>query len=117
MRKAPTYDWEWFINHAPFKKILTEYCDLDIKKDVRRFAICCGIWDTSNEYNITVSLKKFEDNFGEIKSELLKTNVCKKNEEIFDYVNKIKCDKQDLCFLIIDGCIANCEGRFEWHWL
>lgn len=117
MRKAPTYDWLWFISHAPFKKIITEYCDLDVKKEVKRFAVCCGIWDTSNEYEITVSLKKFQDNFEEIKTKLLNTNVCKKNDEVFEFVNYLKPDKYDLCCLIMDGCIVNCEGKFTWHWL
>lgn len=116
MKKSPTYDWDWLVSHAPFKKIITECCDLDVKKKVQRFAVCCGIWDTSNEYEITVSLKKFEDNFEEIKARLLNTNVCKKSEEVFDYINEMKCSKRELCFLITDGCIANCEGKLTWHW-
>ena len=117
MRKAPAYDWDWFISHAPFKKILTEYCDLSVKKDTEKVAVCCGVWDISNKYNVTVSLKKFENNFEEIKAKLLNTNVCKKDKEVYDYVNDMKCEKYDLCCLIMDGCIVNCEGRLSWNWL
>lgn len=117
MRKVPTYNWLLFISHAPFKKILTEYCDLSVEKEVTRFAVCCGIWDTSNHYKITVSLKKFEDNFEEIKSRLLNTNVCKNNDDVLELVNYLEPNKHDLCCLIMDGCIANCEGRFTWNWI
>lgn len=117
MRKVPTYDWDWFISHAPFKKILTEYCDLSVKKEVEKFYICCGIYDAYNHYEIAANLKKFQDNIEEIKIKLLNTNVCKKNKEIFDYVNKLEGSKSELCSLIMDGCIANCEGRFAWNWV
>ena len=117
MRKTPTYDWEWFISHAPFKKILTEYCDLNIEKEITRFYVVCGIWDTSNHYKITVSLKKFEDNFEEIKDKLIKTKVYKKNDEVFEFVNYLEPNKHDLCRLILDGCIVNCEGKLSWNWI
>ena len=33
MKKTPAYDWIWFQNHAPFKKILEETCELEIEKE------------------------------------------------------------------------------------
>lgn len=118
MRKVPTYDWDWFTSHAPFKKILTEYCDLKIEKHTEKFAVCCGIWDISNHYEITVNLKKFKENFEEIKTKLLNTRVCKNDKDVVEFVNCLNPnDKFDLCCLIMDGCIKNCEGKFTWHWI
>ena len=116
MRKQPTYNWDWFESHTPFKKILTETCNLEIEKEVQRFYVFAGIYQTRNHYKIKVNYHLFQSNFDKIKNLLLETNVCKKNKDVFDLVNKSECNKKDLGFLIIDGCIANVSGSFEWDW-
>lgn len=116
MRKLPTYDWEWFESHTPFKKILTEICGLEIKKEVQKFHVFAGIYQTSNHYKIKINYSLFESNFDKIKNMILKTNACKKNKEIFDWINKMECSKRELCSLITDGCMAIDGGSFEWDW-
>ena len=116
MRKAPTYDWDWFESHTPFKKILTETCGLEIEKEVHKTYVCAGIYQTNNHYKIKVNYPLFESNFDNIKNMLLKTNVCKKNKDVFDFVNKMECSKINLSSLIIDGCMAIVSGSFEWDW-
>ena len=116
MRKSPTYDWEWFERHTPFKKILTETCGLEIKKEIYRIYVFAGIWQPTNYYRIKINYPLFEANFEKIKNLLLNTNVCKKNKDVFDYVNSIACSKRELCSLVHDGCMKNPTGSFEWDW-
>lgn len=116
MRKQPTYDWEWFERHTPFKKILTETCGLEIEKEVQKFYVFAGIFSKRNHYKIKVNYPLFGSNFDKIKNLLLETNVCKRSKDVFDFVNKIECSKKDLGLLIIYGCIAPVEGSFEWDW-
>lgn len=115
-RKTPTYDWDWFENHTPFKKILTETCGLEIEKEVHKVYVFAGIYQTNNHYKIKINYSLFANNFDNIKARLLNTNVCKKNKDVFDFVNKATCCKRDLCFLITDGCMAINGGSFEWDW-
>ena len=63
-----------------------------------------------------VSESMFEEKFEEVKERLLKTNICRKNKEIFDWINELECSKRAMCMVITDGCIANVSGSFEWDW-
>lgn len=110
-----SYDFDWFENHTPFKKILENYCDLEIKKNIVERYIHSFIKVKENHYSIKVNYEKFILNFDEIKKRLLNTNICKNCTDVNDMVSDLKCDKHDLCWLIIDGCIANCSGYFDWH--
>lgn len=115
MRKKPTYDWKWFESHTPFKKILAETCGLEIEKEVHKIPTIAGYYTTNNHYKIKVDYKKFENNFEEIKRRLLNTNVCKNNQEIFNYFNKKECNKRTLGDFVTRGCIKNTSGSFEWN--
>ena len=114
MRKTPTYDWEWLQSHTPFKSILEKACDLEIEKEVLKIPTIAGYYTTSNHYTIKYNYSVFERDFEKIKSLLLNTNVCKKNNEIFDYVNEMDSSKRSAGMLIITGCIKNASGSFEW---
>ena len=48
---------------------------------------------------------------------LLNTNVCKKNKDVYDFVNEMDCSKRNIAYLIIDGCIKNVSGSFEWDYM
>lgn len=112
--KSPTYDWDWFDNHMPFKPILEKYCDLEIEKEYIPYRVFGSVWSKRIHYNIVVDYNKFSDNFVLIISDILDTRVCKNNEEVFNFVKEISCDKRGLSKLILDGCIAKAEGSFEW---
>lgn len=116
MRKIPTYDWDWFESHTPFKKILEETCELEIYKEVIPYNVIGYIWSNRNHYNIKLNYPMLQDNFEEIKRQILNTRVCKHNKEIFDWIDKLECSKKEICYVIICGCIANVSGSFTWDW-
>lgn len=113
-RKAPTYDWDWFEIHTPFKSILERTCDLEIEKEVHRIPTIAGYYTTNNHYKIRYNQPVFERDFDNIKSLLLNTNICKKNKDVFDFVNEMDCSKRNAGRLIMYGCIKNVSGSFEW---
>lgn len=116
MRKKPTYDVDWVYSHTPFKKILTETCDLKIEKTKRRKFVLPGIPIYRNHYIIQFNFPLFKERFEEIKKRLLNTNLCRNNKECFDWINELQCSTSNVCGVVIDGCIANPEGSFEWDW-
>lgn len=116
MRKTPTYDWAWFESHTPFKKILEETCELEIEVESVPYRVFGDIWSTYKQYYIKVNYPMFQNNWEEIKTRVLNTRVCKHNQEIFDYINKMNSSKKDACYLILDGCISNVGGSFKWDW-
>lgn len=113
-RKAPTYDWDWFESHAPFKSILERTCDLEIEKEVQKIPTIAGGYTTNNHYKIRYNHPVFKRDFDKIKSLLLNTNICKKNKDVFDFVNEMDCSKRNAGYLIMYGCIKNVSGSFEW---
>mgnify|MGYP003291793603 CR=1 FL=1 len=113
-RKAPTYDWDWFESHTPFKSILERTCSLEIEKEVQKIPTIAGCYTTNNHYKIRYNQSVFERDFDNIKSLLLNTNICKKNKDVFDFVNEMDCSKRNACRLIMYGCIKNVSGSFEW---
>lgn len=116
MRKTPTYDWDWVESHAPFKKILEDTCELEIDTYKRKIPVIAGIFTYSNHYAIKFNFPMFEEKFEEVKQKLLKTNLCRKNKEVFDWINELECSKREVGHVIVDGCIANVSGSFEWDW-
>ena len=116
MRKTPTYDWDWFNLHTPFKKIFEETCEFEVDKEVIPYRVFGNIWSTRNHYNIKVNYPMFQSNFVEIKKRILNTRVCKHNQEIFDWINEMECTKRNACELITDGCMAQAYGSFTWDW-
>jgi hypothetical protein len=116
MRKRPTYDWDWFESHTPFKKILEETCGLEIELENIPYQVFGNIWSTRKHYNIKCSYQMWQDNFENIKKQILNTRVCKHNKEIFDSVNEMDCSKKSISDLILDGCISNVSGSFKWDW-
>ena len=60
MRKKPTYDLDWVYAHTPFKKILTETCDLKIEKIKRRKPVLPGIFTYWNHYIIQFNFPLFQ---------------------------------------------------------
>ena len=116
MRKKPTYDVDWVYSHTPFNKILEETCDLKIEKIKRRKPVLPGIFTYWNHYIIQFNFPLFKERFEEIKKQLLNTNLCRNNKEYFDWINELNCLTSEVCHVIIDGCIANPKGTFEWDW-
>ena len=116
MIKTPTYDWEWFDSHTPFKKILEETCELDIEKEIIPYRVFGNIWSKRVHYNIKLNYPMLKDNFEEVKRRILNTRVCKYNKEIFDYVNKMESSKKDACNLVTDGCMSYSSASFSWDW-
>lgn len=112
--KKPTYDWEWFQSKKPFKKILEDTCGLVIEKEVQRIPTVAGCYCINNHYRIKVNYERFASEFDSIKSRLLNTNVCKKNPDVFSYVNEKQCSVRTLCNIIQDGCMADICGSYEW---
>lgn len=115
-KKSPTYDWEWFKSHTPFKKILEETCELEIEKENIPHRVFGNIWSTYHRYNIKFNYPMFQDNFEQIKQRILNTRVCKHNKDVFDYVNKMDGSKKDASNLILNGCMSNVSGSFKWDW-
>ena len=116
MKRASIYDWDYFISKAPFKKILTDVCGLSISKKVKKTYIIFDCYQTSNHYMVRINFKSFQDNFETIKNRLLNTRICKHNKDVFDFVRELECTKKDLCSLVMDGCIKEVSGSFEWDW-
>ena len=116
MRAKPTYDWEWFESHSPFKKILEKMCGLEIEHELQRIPTVCGCYTTNHHYKIKYNRAIFERDFEKIKGILLKTNVCKKNKDVFDFVNELECDKRSMSDLVLFGCgcMKYNSGSFEW---
>jgi hypothetical protein len=114
--KKPFYDWNWFTSKKPFLKILQKYCDLSIKKEVNyryelgRFKI------PMNKYYISYDMNMLKNNFRDLKQDLLKTNICKNNNEVKEIVECVSIDnKQNFEIdIILNGCITNCEGSLIW---
>lgn len=116
MRKTPTYDWEWFESHTPFKNILTKTCDLEIEHEIHRIPTIAGCYTINHHYKIKFNLPVFERDFEKIKKLLLNTNICKKNKDVFDFVNEKECSKRTMCDWILYGCgcMKYNGGSFEW---
>ena len=119
MRKAPTYDWEWFESHSPFKKTLEKMVDLSIDHEIQRIPTIAGCYAINHHYIITYNKKRFEDNFDEIKKMLLNTNICKRNNDVYSFVEELSCCGRSFGDLIMHGC--GCykyhSGSFEWHYI
>ena len=116
MRKKPTYDLDWVYSHTPFKKILEETCDLKIEKSKIQNPEAPGLDTSWHHYMIRFNFPRFKERFEEIKKQLLNTNLCRNNKEYFDWINELGCSTSEVCHVIIDGCIANASGFFEWDW-
>lgn len=116
MSKTPTYDWNWFKSHTPFKKILEETCELEIEKEYIPYHVFGNIWSKGIRYNIKLNYPMLQSNFKEIKRRLLNTRVCKHNKDVFDFVNKKECTKRDICALVMDGCLSYDSASFTWDW-
>ncbi len=116
MRSKPTYDWEWFESHAPFKRILEETCGLYIKHEVQKIPTIAGCWTTNHHYKITYSRVLFERDFKQIKEKLLNTRICKHNKDVYDFVEEQTCCVRSFCNIIMHGCgcYKYCGGSFEW---
>ena len=113
-RKVPTYDYDWFKSHTPFKRILEETCELEIEKEDIPYQVFGNIWDTRRHYNIKLNYAMFQNNFEYIKQRILNTRICKHNKDIFDYVNKMGSSKKDVFFLISEGCLSYDSASFSW---
>lgn len=117
MRKKPTYDWDWFESHTPFKSILEKMCELEIEHEIHKIPV----WMTytiNHHYKIRYNRSKFERDFNSIKAALLKTNICKKNPDVYEWVNERECNKRTFNDFIIDGCIGSRKNMccsFEWN--
>ena len=117
MRAKPTYTWEWFESHTPFKNILEKMCDLKIEHEAQKIPTIAGCWTTNHHYIITYNKKLFEDNFETIKQALLKTNICKYNKDVYEFVNEKTFSNRTISDLVIQdcGCYKYHSGSFEWH--
>ena len=116
MRNKPTYDWEWFEAHAPFKKILEKMCMLKIEHEIQRIPTIVGCYAINHHYKIKYNRSIFERDFEKIKNLLLNTNICKKNKDVFDFVNEKECNKRTMSDWILYGCgcMKHHSGSFEW---
>lgn len=119
MRNKPSYDWEWFESHAPFKNILEKMCQLNIEHEVQRIPTVAGCYAINHHYKIKYNRKMFEQYFDTIKSMLLNTNICKKNKDVFDFVNEKTCNKRTMGDWVLYGCgcMKYNGGSFEWDFM
>ena len=111
---TPSYSWEWFENHAPFKNILERYCDLRIYHRFQKYSYF-GI--NNHHYEIFYDKALFVENFDKIKNEMLHTRVCRGNKDVYDFVNKKECNNRSISDLIVYGCgcMRHQSASFEWH--
>ena len=116
MRAKPTYTWEWFESHEPFKKTLEKMCGLQIEHELQRIPTVAGCWTTNHHYKIKYNKALFERDFDIIKQALLKTNICKHNKDVYDFVEEQTCCKRSFGELIMAGCgcFKYNSGSFEW---
>ena len=116
MRNKPTYDWEWFESHSPFKNILEKMCELHIEHEIQRIPTIAGCWTTNHHFKIRYNRERFEKDFERIKEKILKTNICKYNKDVYDFVEELNCCTMSFYYLIMHGC--GCYkyggGSFEW---
>lgn len=117
MRKTPTYDWEWFESHAPFKKILEKMCELHIEHEIQRIPTIAGCYVKNHHFKIKYNRAMLEKYFDTIKSTLLTTNICKKNKDVYEFVDEMECTTRNICALITHGCgcMKYNGGSFEWN--
>lgn len=117
MRKKPTYTWEWFESHTPFKKILENMCELHIDHEVQRIFTIAGNYVINHHFIITYNRKLFEDNFEAIKQALLKTNICKNNKDVYEFVSEKTFSNRTISDWVAHGCglYKYHGGSFEWH--
>jgi hypothetical protein len=117
MRNKPSYDWEWFESHAPFKRILEKMCELEIEHEAQRIPTIAGCCTVNHHYKIKYNREMFERYFDTIKGMLLNTNICKKNKDVFDFVSEKECNKRTLGDFVLHGCgcMKYHSGSFEWH--
>lgn len=115
MRKKPTYDWEWFESHTPFKSILEKMCGLEIEHEIHRIPVWMH-YTINHHYKIRYNHPIFERDFDKIKAALLKTNICKNNTDVYEFVNKRECSKRTFSDFVTYGCICikNKSCSFEW---
>ena len=116
MRAKPTYTWEWFESHTPFKNILEKMCDLHIEHEIQHIPTVCGCYAINHHYKIKYNRALFEKYFDTIKDMLLHTNICKHNRDVYNFVEEQTCCKRSFGDLIMQGC--GCykyhSGSFEW---
>lgn len=116
MQKTPSYDWEWFRSHAPFRKIFEELCELEIEKEVIPYRVIGNIWSKGLKYNIKLNYPMLQDNFAEIKKRILNTRICKHNKKIFDWISELECSKGKISEVITRGCLIYESASFSWDW-
>jgi hypothetical protein len=116
MRNKPTYDWEWFENHTPFKSTLEKMCGLEIEHEIHKIPVWFS-YTINHHYKIKYNYAAFERNFAAIKAALLNTNICKNNADVYEFVNKRDCSQRTFGDLVLDGCICrkNKSCSFEWY--
>lgn len=116
MRKKPTYTWEWFENHTPFKNVLEKMCDLQIEHEIHKIPVWMS-YTINHHYKIRYNHSIFERDFDKIKAALLKTNICKNNTDVYEWVNKRECNKRTFSDFVTYGCIGSGKNKscsFEW---
>lgn len=116
MRNKPTYDWEWFESHTPFKNTLEKMCDLHIEHEIHRIPTICGCYTINHHYKIKYNIALFERYFDTIKSVLLSKNICKKNKDVYDFVAKKEYSKRTLNDFVLYGCICIKDKSCSFEW-
>ena len=117
MRKMPEYDWSWLRSHAPFKKILEETCELEVEKENIPYRVIGNIHSIGTRYNITLNYTMLQDNFEEVKRQLLNTRICKHNKRVFDWISQLECSKGQISEVITRGCLMYDSASFKWNWI
>ncbi len=115
------YNWEYFKNKTPYRKILEDFCDLNI----------CS-WRTGSgyyavqHYNISYNQEKFVQNLPLIKEKLMKTKFAKTIESEMAYVKNLPETLNDfenayaisrvVSHIICDGCIRKGSSSIHYKW-
>lgn len=119
--KEIVYDYEYFLNRAPYRKILENLCDLRI--DSYRSSSGCH---ATQHYDISYDQLKFVQNLPEIKRRLLNTKFAKCVEDEAEYIKKIPDSLDEFknayaisrvaSDLIADGCIRRGASSIRYTW-
>ena len=115
------YDWEYFQNKTPFRRIFEKYCNLEID------SYSMGSqYHRIQHYDISYDMALYMQNIKEIKQALLKTKMCKYlegmrkkiediPETIEEYENAYAIGRI-ASSLIVDGCTRHTASSIKYNW-
>ena len=99
------YNWEYVNTYSPFRNIISKYTDLKVMNKTKANANSGECEE--NTYRIKANYNKYVKNLKKIKREILASQICKKNEDIREYIYNLTEEENAFKFLVKETCIPN----------